>query len=239
MLPTPEVDADFSRIYEPAEDTYLFLDCLEEEKEYLNETLFGSKTSCDARIIVEIGTGTGIITSFIQNSIFDGQPAIYLTTDLNPYACETSLNTSQINLENKKKAHQRLVMDSVQCSLTSCIMENSIDLLVFNPPYVPSTNSEIPQVNAESDIRNDSDACLDMALNGGDDGMVVTRKLLDDLTNILTHDGIAYILFCARNNPKLVHEEMKRNFNVQNVIFRRCGWEELTVMKFTKKVDPK
>ncbi|ODV59858.1 uncharacterized protein ASCRUDRAFT_76804 [Ascoidea rubescens DSM 1968] len=127
-------------------------------------------------------------------------------------------------------------MDSVQCSLTSCVVNNSVDLLVFNPPYVPSANSEIPTINGQSNIDQDSGAWLDMALNGGDDGMIVTAKLLDNLHDILADNGVAYILFCARNKPDDVYKQMKeRKLQVEKVIFRKCGWEELSVLRLWKR----
>lgn len=54
MIPTPKLDhftrEDYKKIYEPSEDTFLFLDTLEEQKDFiLNEI--------DPQLIVEIGFG--------------------------------------------------------------------------------------------------------------------------------------------------------------------------------------
>ena len=54
---------------------------------------------------------------------------------------------------------------------------------------------------------------LDLALLGGKDGMAITDKLLRQLEQILSPDGVAYILFCARNKPK---EVIKRFVDTTN-----------------------
>ena len=71
MLPTPSTDhVDFERIYEPAEDSYLLLDTLssESEKAFLRERF--SSLSQEQHIpppfVVEIGTGSGVIISFVD-----------------------------------------------------------------------------------------------------------------------------------------------------------------------------
>ncbi|ODV69138.1 hypothetical protein HYPBUDRAFT_152309 [Hyphopichia burtonii NRRL Y-1933] len=118
----------------------------------------------------------------------------------------------------------------MQMNLTSAIRSNKIDLLVFNPPYVPAENvPEIPK-----DLEDSS--WLDLALLGGQDGMVTTWEVLNNLENILTPEfGIAYILFCARNKPDQVAETMKaRGWKVDVVIHRKAGWEVLSILLFQK-----
>lgn len=113
--------------------------------------------------------------------------------------------------------------------LTSAIKEREVDLLIFNPPYVPS--SEIPEIPRT----NNDPVWLDLALVGGEDGMVITWKVLNNLTNVLSKSGVAYILFCARNKPETVTSIMQlKGWNVEVVINRKAGWEVLSVLKFTR-----
>ena len=57
MIPTPLTHhLDFENIYEPAEDSFLLLDALEQDLVYISQTL--KPTIC-----VEIGSGSGIISS--------------------------------------------------------------------------------------------------------------------------------------------------------------------------------
>lgn len=220
MLPTPEIlHLDYDKVYEPAEDSYLLLDCFEQEQKWL-QTKFNGK----APLVTEIGTGSGIVTSFIQQHVLP--LSVFIATDLNPHACKQALQTIQDNQQNKAP----FVMDTVQMDLTTGIRSNQTDVLIFNPPYVPA--EEVPTT---PDNIEDS-TWLDLALLGGDKGMVITWKVLDNLDMILSNEGVAYILFCARNLPDEVAEVMeKRGWDVETVIHRKAGWEVLSVLRFIRK----
>lgn len=212
MLPTPDVDADYEKVYEPAEDSFLLLDALEQEKDLINRF--------KAPLVCEIGTGSGIVTAFMHRSIVPS--GLFLTTDLNPHACRSSIATS-------KKNGDTAYLDSLQADLTTCIRPNLIDILIFNPPYVPA--EEVPELPNEDDAYE----WLDLALLGGSDGMIVTDRLLDSLDQILSPTGIAYILFCARNKPKLVMERvLALGWQSTLIINRKAGWEDLSVYKFKR-----
>lgn len=212
MLPTPDTKADFSKVYEPAEDSFLLLDSLELEKPFIND-----RFKCP--VVVEVGTGSGIVATFISRSITNG---LLLTTDLNPHACASALHTSALN----GGSH---FFESLQCDLTSALKPGLVDILVFNPPYVPAeTVPEIPTTE-------DAYEWLDLALDGGDDGMVVTNRLLEQLDSILSKEGIAYILFCARNKPQQVAHLMQEHWQVHLVLNRKAGWEDLTVYRFMRR----
>lgn len=69
----------------------------------------------------------------------------------------------------------------------------------------------------------------------GEDGMMITWKVLNNLEEILTGDGVAYILFCARNKPDSVADKMRqRGWKVDVIINRKAGWEVLTILRFAK-----
>ncbi|KAK6875608.1 eRF1 methyltransferase catalytic subunit MTQ2 [Candida tropicalis] len=188
MLPTPIIGKiDYEKVYEPSEDSFLLLDCFEQEKDFIQAAFKES-----IPFVTEIGTGSGIVTTFIAKNVLP--KAMFLATDINPHACKTVIET-----------------------------------MLFNPPYVPA--SEIPEIPTQ----DEDPVWLDLALVGGEDGMVVTWKVLDCLEQTLSSNGIAYILFCARNKPESVAEIMReRGWNVEVVIHRKAGWEVLSVLKFSK-----
>lgn len=65
----------------------------------------------------------------------------FRATDINPEALECTRRCSEINLGNSSQAIQ-----TVQTSLTGALeerLERSIDLLIFNPPYVPTVDEEV------------------------------------------------------------------------------------------------
>lgn len=208
-------------VYEPSEDTFLFLDCFELEKKHLDDMFKNT-----VPLIVEIGVGSGSITSFVQKYILS--KSIFIGTDINPYACKTMLKTISLNNEKDGKP---VLIDSCQMNLTSSLRNNQTNILIFNPPYVPT--STIPNIK---NIKIDSD-WLKFSYCGGDNGMTITWKVLNNLEKILDKNlGVAYILFCARNKPNDVAKYMeKKNWNVVNVITKKIGSEILTILKFNKK----
>lgn len=214
MLPTPEVRNLDDRVYEPAEDLFLLLDALEAEVSELKNLRFP--------IVCEIGAGSGVVSAMLKTHICpDG---VYLATDINPIACKTAYNTIATNAASGTRN-----VTCLQASLTSPIRPKLIDILVFNPPYVP--NEDVPAVPDNED----DNSWLDLALLGGHDGMEVTWQVLDNLDTILAPGGIAYVLFCARNHPDDVSAEMRsRGWTVNVVEHRRAGWEVLSILKFTR-----
>lgn len=203
MLQTPSFSVS-DNVYEPAEDTFLLLDCL--------ETLPPSLPPHP--IVCEVGAGSGVVTTFLKMHLY--KDAFFLATDLNPEACTTTKQTCQSNCGESCETLQM----PLAANLRGCI-----DFLIFNPPYVPAES--VPQPG-ENDW-------LDLALLGGEDGMVVTWKLLDDLPRVLQPHGVAFILFCARNKPNEVRRVMElRGWGVREVMTRKAGWEVLTVFEFKR-----
>ncbi|QHS72350.1 S-adenosylmethionine-dependent methyltransferase [Saccharomyces paradoxus] len=222
MLPTPYVKCDYHKVYEPAEDSFLILDCLEKEHEFLKQRFSNSLA-----IVCEIGSGSGIVTTFLmQNKIIPQENSIHLAVDINPWALEATLDTAKLN------SCKNNFLEVIQTDLNSSIRNNQVDVLIFNPPYVPAES--VPDV---PESREEADQWLDLALLGGKDGMAITDKLLQQLEQILSPDGVAYILFCARNKPKEVIQTFLNSYrwNVKLVETRKAGWEVLSVYSFTRR----
>jgi len=100
-------------VYEPAEDSYLLIDAA------LNE-IAGS----DRRLhIIEIGTGSGIVTAAMMR---DAPEHRYAATDISPHAVACA------------KANR---VPIVRADLFSGI-KGRFDLIIFNAPYLPTTPAE-------------------------------------------------------------------------------------------------
>lgn len=224
MLPTPYVSCDYDKVYEPSEDSFLLLDALESDLAWLNK-----RFTARVPLTVEVGCGSGIISTFLMQNKIPNSNAIYMATDLNPWALGSTISTC------KKNGCCKKMFSVLQSDLTSSIRKNEVDMLVFNPPYVPAECvPEIPQLEEEVN----SDKWLFLALDGGDDGMVVTNRLLDQLDQILSPIGVAYILFCARNKPEeVIGNMLSKGWDCELVEHRKAGWEVLSVYKFFKKIS--
>lgn len=218
-FPTPTTKSvDYLKVYEPAEDSFLFLDLLELDAPHIHARLAPTYPA----VVLEIGTGSGIVTSFVQQNILPGSKGLYLTTDLNIHACVASLETSR---ENGGCTY----MDTLRASLASPLRPRLVDLLLFNPPYVP--DEIVPDIPPT----DEDDAWLDLALLGGSDGMEVTWKLLDSLDSTLSPSGMAYLIFCKRNKPEEVAKIMEtRGWTAKQIGERKAGWEVLSVWRFSR-----
>lgn len=74
-------------VYEPAEDTFLMLDALEEELNYL--------TNLTPATVLEIGPGSGVLIAAVS-SFFKSQ-AFCWAIDINPDACIVAKDTAVLN----------------------------------------------------------------------------------------------------------------------------------------------
>lgn len=83
-------------VYEPAEDTFLLLDALENDIENLMKI--------NPHIILEIGPGSGIIIAALA-SVLKSRVQCF-AIDINPDACIVTRNTAELNnvtVNNTKK----------------------------------------------------------------------------------------------------------------------------------------
>ncbi|VDO47056.1 unnamed protein product [Onchocerca flexuosa] len=123
MHPTPLyriTDEQKDSVYEPAEDTFLLLDALEKDREALEKL--------EPNVVVEIGSGSGIVSVFCQQLL--RIPVLNLATDMNFRALQCTETTAQLN---------NVSVEVIQCDLLSALKLSSlIDVLLFNPPYVPT-----------------------------------------------------------------------------------------------------
>lgn len=127
--------------------------------------------------VLEVGTGTGCIAL----SIASERPGTHVTaTDLSERAVElASRNREALGLEG--------AVDIVQTDLAEGVdpeLMGSFSVLVSNPPYIPTAvlREEVPAEVADYEP--------ELALDGGDDGLDVFRRLLDLAPRALAPGGM-------------------------------------------------
>ncbi|KAF1799020.1 S-adenosyl-L-methionine-dependent methyltransferase [Mucor lusitanicus] len=213
MIPTPDLShikkEDYERVYEPAEDTFLLLDALEEDEALIQQL--------KPRVCLEIGSGSGCVTTLLAK-IVGNKNAVFFTTDINAFACET---TRQTGLHNGITQ-----IEPIRASLVDGIMprlKNRIDILCFNPPYVVTTHEEVGSMGIEA------------AWAGGIDGREVIDQLLPLVKDILSPQGIFYLLLINENKPDQVVQLMKEAYgmNAGIIMERRAGREKQFIVKIT------
>jgi release factor glutamine methyltransferase len=247
MLPTPSTShVNFDHVYEPAEDSFLLLDTLSSvsEKAFLTKRFNLKEPS---PLIVEVGIGSGVVLAFVtawSQTIFGRRDVLALGTDLNSFACHAAKTTMESAIKDAGKAAGTL-SDTIIADLTAPVRPNSIDVLIFNPPYVPT--EQLPNL-AEHDAYNEKTIVTSKAFErdshllalsyaGGKDGMETTNRLLEQLCEVLNKDrGVAYILLCAQNRPNEVKQRIQQwigswNAELVGSSGKQGGWEKLQILR--------
>ena len=116
-----------------------------------------------AERVLEVGTGSG----YVAAGLAEETGATISGVDINPYACR---RTKEAGIE------------VIRGTLTSAFRAGHFDVVVFNPPYLPSEGA-----SSETDW-------FARAVDGGPGGLAVTVAFLEDLPRVLASDGRGYLL---------------------------------------------
>ena len=106
--------------------------------------------------VLELGTGSGWVARHLA-----GKVALIVATDVNPHACRAAASPG---------------VGVARADLTAGI-RGEFDLVLFNPPYLPTAPGER------------LDDWLEKALDGGETGREVIAELLTDLPRVLAPGG--------------------------------------------------
>ncbi|KAL7573794.1 hypothetical protein ACA910_007823 [Epithemia clementina (nom. ined.)] len=272
---------DFDQVYEPAEDTFLFLDALqyefqqgsipppqkEEEEEQLSKD--GTTTTAESGVsskppfvVLEIGCGSGVVSTLFRtlwkkHKRNDLSVLQSFVTDINPKALQVTLKTDQLNNypgdeeatygemanPNACKLEQTLPpMEAIQCDLASALLprwQHQVDVILFNPPYVPTEDSEVVD---GSSISSSTAAGIEAAWAGGRKGRRVMDRAVPQIAQLLKRDGggssrggVAYLVTVDDNDPAQLNASLIRSAHlVMTPLFRRRARNEfLTIQKIT------
>nr|CCA20878.1 conserved hypothetical protein [Albugo laibachii Nc14] len=200
-------------VYEPAEDSYLLLDALRKERSFL-EILHPT-------ICVEIGCGTGVIFTYLATLLHrNGHDALFLATDVNPTATVVASQTAALN--------KIPFVDVIRTDLLKCIdhrLEQSIDVLIFNPPYVPTPSHEVKSHGIEA------------AWAGGVLGREVIDRILPRVKGLLSPSGVLYMIVLEENRPNEIMRILQSDdLDTTIVLSRKCSNEKLYVLKAQRRI---
>ncbi|KAI0336169.1 putative methylase [Cubamyces sp. BRFM 1775] len=206
MIPTPDLShlksEDYRHIYEPADAHEL--------------------RRLKPLVCLEVGSGSGCVSAF-AGAILGPSTALYLTTDINPYACRSTKATGSQN---------RVPIEPICASLTNPIrarLRHAVDILLFNPPYVPTETDEAEEAQHDANIAG--------AWAGGQDGMEVTDILLGQVESLLSEKGRFYLVAVKQNDIEGICNKMLDQYGLKGevVLQRRAGREHLYVLRFTRQ----
>lgn len=212
-LPRSVFGDDFEHVYEPAEDTFLLLDALENDLASLKKHAFVS---------MECGSGSGSVITALSKSLSENSSnRIMFATDINMRACKTSMKCARYHGQN----HLQVIRTNLAEALVDRL-KNCVDLLVFNPPYVPTTQSE---------IESGSEEPIYFSWAGGQNGRASTDRFVQEYIPQLISkpNGTAYLVALDQNNIDYLRTVLiKQNISGSVVMQRRAGIEYLSVIKY-------
>jgi len=174
--------------YKPREDTFI---------------LAKAMGRYSAKVILEIGVGSGYVTFELSKNPF------VVGTDIS----ERALREAQIKLKTIDCSNVELV----HCDGASPFRIRCFNIIVFNPPYLPS--KEI----------------VDPSINGGKEGIEVVMKFIDHSLNIISDSGlIIFVLSTLSNYKKVVEILEDKGFEVKKKESLKLFFEEIFVIEASK-----
>ena len=256
MLPTPSTShVPYDLIYDPAEDSFLFLDALSSPSEKLWLQSRFSRIAARVPLLLEVGPGSGVILAFLMahaRTAF-GTHVLGLSIDVNPHAALATRMTVQKTLAEQRFTNETsgqvvsnrnasIYLSSLQGDLTTALGPGDVDILVFNPPYVPTDSAPVARLENSSTkpTFEESSKLLELSYAGGIDGMQVTNRLLSQVPEILSPNGVAYILLCRSNKPEQVKQAIRGweggprwKWCAETVgsSGKTAGWEKLEIVR--------
>ena len=163
--------------------------------------------------LLDIGTGNGELSLAAARAGW-----AVVATDRNP--------TALARLAEVARAED-LPVDVVRADLAEGL--GRFERILANPPYLPTTPEE-----------RDPDPWVNLALDGGPDGLATTRRVVDGLRAHLTDEGQAFVLFSslapALASERLLARWRRSGGEVVEVAHRDLEGERLAVWRFTRSV---
>jgi HemK-related putative methylase len=188
-IPDPLIECDFENVYYPSEDSYLLLDYFQKK---LTDDSFDGIMFEEIEYILDMGTGTGIFAIFFQllKSLKPKfNPKIFASDILEESLICARRNEILNNFQNKIEFFQSDLFKSFPESLKS-----KFDIIVFNPPYLPSS----PLVKESLNKKN-----IDHSWDGGYKGIEILIDFVKELKEFINLNKTHHIYFISSSNSNL------------------------------------
>ncbi|XP_059281554.1 uncharacterized protein LOC132035297 [Lycium ferocissimum] len=200
-------------VYEPCDDSFALVDALLADRTNLLEH--------QPSICMEIGCGSGyVITSLAVMLGHERFAPYYIATDINRHALKVTRETMDAHRVNAELVHT-----DISSGLEKRFAD-SVDVLVVNPPYVPTPEDEVGCEGITS------------AWAGGENGRSVIDKILPAADNLLSKRGWLFMVTLTANNPSVICLEMRKKGYASRFILQRSTEEEtLHIIKFWRDTD--
>jgi release factor glutamine methyltransferase len=141
-------------------------------------------------------------------------------TDVNPLALRVARRTAQENGVEE--------VEAIQCDLASALLArcaHAVDVILFNPPYVPTPDEEVGGTGIEA------------SWAGGVRGRRVVDRALPQIAQLLRQPhGVAYLVTVDDNDPEqMATKLLQLGLVMRPVVRRKAHNENLTVHRLSWK----
>lgn len=172
----------WANVYEPAEDSFLFAENL-----IVNE----------GEVVLDMGTGCGIL-----GIIAAEKASAVVALDVNPYAIRCAKENARLNGVLNK-------MFFIQGDLFKPLaIEEKYGMILFNAPYLPSTNLQ-------------EKSWLELAWSGGDSGRCVIDRFIHEAPFYLKKSGRVLLLQSTLCNADETVQKFKES-GLNATIIAKC-----------------
>lgn len=262
---------DYHDVYEPSDDTYLLLDGILlgfQSNENINnhsDSFTALEIGCGTGIpIVYLGLQQQTQQQqqrFQQQHGGGGGSACdvmtLLATDCNPHALRVAQATATVHgldltthqcdlasalLSSSSSSLPGDLSTDVEIEEEGCYWDGSIDMLLFNPPYVPTPDEEVVDFNGNGNTSTKCDGSfenrvvgIEASWAGGLHGRRVIDRAIPQIARLLRKTtGVAYMITVDDNLPEqLGHELENLGLRMEPWVRRRARNEYLTVQRIT------
>lgn len=151
---------------------------------------------------IDVGTGSGYVAGALAETGVD-----VVGTDLNPAACRQASEAG---------------IPAVRANLLDPIRTDAVDVVAFNPPYLPST----PETEWGD--------WMETALSGGEDGRAAVDPFLADVGRVLRDGGRAFLLVSSLTGIEAVREYAAAQGLESSIVAEESfPFERLVVLRLT------
>ncbi len=171
--------------------------------------------------IFDLGTGSGNIIISLALNLDDGE---FWGSDISNNATQVaSLNVRRHDLQNYVEIKEGTLFNPLKKELTT-----EFDILVCNPPYIKS--NDIPKLPAQI-----KDYEPHIALDGGRDGMLFVKTILDGAPPILKPGGHIFLEADPTIIPQIRSEVQRRTFYENFTVYKDASGKDRVAHFVTKR----
>ncbi|KAJ7010248.1 uncharacterized protein [Populus alba] len=200
-------------VYEPCDDSFALVDALLADRTNILD-------HCP-RLCLEVGCGSGYVIASLALMLGQELPGVYyFATDINPHALRVTRET----LDAHAVDAELMCMDIA--SGLEKRLAGMVDVMVVNPPYVPTPDYEVGREGIAS------------AWAGGENGRSVIDRILPVADRLLSDKGWLYMVTLTTNDPSQICLLMRKRGYASRIVVQRSTEEEsLHIIKFWRDSD--